>query len=441
MFSSHCVQRYSVTNRSLNRLGALVALCLTLCFQTFCGQQPLQAQGLAAPAPQEPAPTLELRIYNLSELVDSRQEFPYTGDLPAASGAPGFMSSLPSSYGGGIGGGAGGIGGGGSGGGGFFSMPVDPQFGGGMAAGGDSGGMGMGGPGAGMMGGGGGMMGGGLGGGGMSLGLGSGATDVATSLEMNAESITDLITSYVAPESWEQLGGTGSLKQVGSLLLIRQTADVHQQVAAFLKKLTEENPGHQQYQLEVWWLPLNPQERDEFLQSEVKLTDSAQRINYIRTVAEKTQGFHGTVRCLDRTITHFSSGVRKPVVVGVVPVVGGGNATGEQPIVRHLHIGLLLESYITPVASHLLPAEQAGKFSQIRYRAVLTRDDQADLQPVPGKIDRFRLGAHVSEGVGVVQLGHPTIMSSLTSVAIPPLEGTDQNEIYLVMLLTKIGAE
>ncbi len=49
------------------------------------------------------APKLELKIYNLSDLVDSRQEFPYTGDLPAASGAPAFMSGLQSGYGGGIG--------------------------------------------------------------------------------------------------------------------------------------------------------------------------------------------------------------------------------------------------------------------------------------------------------------------------------------------------
>ncbi len=42
MFSSPGVQRYSVTNRSLNRLGALVALCLALCCQ-----QPLHAQGWA----------------------------------------------------------------------------------------------------------------------------------------------------------------------------------------------------------------------------------------------------------------------------------------------------------------------------------------------------------------------------------------------------------
>ncbi|MBL8816513.1 MAG: hypothetical protein JNL58_10820 [Planctomyces sp.] len=371
---------------------------------------------------------LVTRIYNVSALVDHRQQFPYTGDLPAASGSA-QVSPL-----GGLGGFGGGQAGGGmgGGGGGFFSVPTVSMQLGGMGGGGG----GMAGPGMGM---GGGLGGGGLGGGGMDLGIQSSATDIASSLESNGESFSTVIEQNVAPASWEDAGegGAGSIQELGSLFLIRQTESVHAEIATFLKELTLANPGQTAYHLEVWWLPLSQVERDELAQAEQKLNQPGQRIEFIRKLAEKTQGFHGAIRCVDRTVTNMSSGLRKPVIVGSVPVVGGGNATGEQPLVRLLHVGILLEVYIDPVADHLVSAEDAGQISQLRYRSVLTRDDSATGEVHAGKIDRFRLGSHVSEGISHLRLGHPTIVGTLTSAAIPPVEGTDQNEIVLVMLLTK----
>ncbi len=184
---------------------------------------------------------LVTRIYNVSALVDHRQQFPYTGDLPAASG-----SAQVSPLGGGFGGGQAG-GGMGGGGGGFFSVPTVSMQMGGMA-----GGSGVGLGGGGMAGSGMGMS-GGLGGGGMDLGIQSSATDVASSLESNGESFSSVIQMNVAPASWEDAGegGAGKIQELGSLFLIRQTESVHAEIATFLKELTLANPGQTPYHLEV----------------------------------------------------------------------------------------------------------------------------------------------------------------------------------------------
>ncbi len=53
------------------------------------------------------------------------------------------------------------------------------------------------------------------------------------------ESLLDVITATVSPESWEDLGGSGSLAPHKGLLLISQTDEVQIQVAALLDALRE----------------------------------------------------------------------------------------------------------------------------------------------------------------------------------------------------------
>jgi hypothetical protein len=46
---------------------------------------------------------------------------------------------------------------------------------------------------------------------------------------------------FVEPNSWQQSGGMGIICEFapGDCLLVKQTPEVHQKVAAFLKELTE----------------------------------------------------------------------------------------------------------------------------------------------------------------------------------------------------------
>ena len=63
-----------------------------------------------------------------------------------------------------------------------------------------------------------------------------------------------LITSTIAPDTWDDVGGRGSINGLGQTLVISQTASVHEQVAALLQALRD-NPGNRRtLTLHAYWL-------------------------------------------------------------------------------------------------------------------------------------------------------------------------------------------
>ncbi len=49
--------------------------------------------------------------------------------------------------------------------------------------------------------------------------------------------LIDLLTSNLQPESWDDVGGPGSIKQYRGLLVVRQTAEVHSGIESYLQEL------------------------------------------------------------------------------------------------------------------------------------------------------------------------------------------------------------
>ena len=61
-------------------------------------------------------------------------------------------------------------------------------------------------------------------------------------LHITEDTLIELITSMVAPETWDEVGGTGRIKSLGGdspCLVIAQTDQVHDQIADFLEKLRQ----------------------------------------------------------------------------------------------------------------------------------------------------------------------------------------------------------
>lgn len=58
---------------------------------------------------------------------------------------------------------------------------------------------------------------------------------VATPEEV--ESLQEALITFVFPDTWETNGGSGEMLGVGQSLVVRQTAEVHEAIAAFLKEL------------------------------------------------------------------------------------------------------------------------------------------------------------------------------------------------------------
>ena len=96
-------------------------------------------------------------------------------------------------------------------------------------------------------GGGDGLGGGGLGGGGEAGGLRAGAIQHLTQLEeippsdgrLDYDTLVELITSTIAPDTWEELGGPGSVTRFRNLLAVSQVEEVHERIGAMLNTLRQ----------------------------------------------------------------------------------------------------------------------------------------------------------------------------------------------------------
>ena len=377
--------------------GLLVAGMLSFTPQT-------SAQEAAAAEVIQP---LAVKFYDITPLVTPRQHHRFSvGSLQVTGGDVGVIGGGHV----GFGGGGGQMGGGG---GGFFNVPAEPVQ----------------------------MGGGGYGGGAPANVFVGGYSEEEPSLksyleQMGGPSIGDLIQETLANESWESEDGSSLIHDLGNSLMIRQTEKVHAEIAKFLKELTSSVVGNQTYRLEAWWIPVDMADRgniDQMIMGEPEIEDVRQQLT---TLQEAKSGHHGTLICRERLTNHVASGNHVPVISGSVPVVGQGS-TGDQPIVKTLFLGLMLEAKVQTVPEYAV-AKDAKPSDQVdvTFRTFVTsRDDKAQDTANAGKIDRYSLAKEAAEGTCRLHVGRPTLVSSLserTSAKSSP------NELQLIMLLTKI---
>ena len=255
---------------------------------------------------------------------------------------------------------------------------------GGMAGGMMGGGMGgMMGPGGGMMGGGmpgGGMMGGGddAAGGGAGMMMGGAMAQAGPEHEprgggnaftLDIDDLMEAISTFIEPASWtaHSPDATG-MGLLGNSLVIRQTAEAHKQIEAFLEALRTENSATQTVTVEAHWLLLDGKQLDTYKKAiaagepigEDRDSDAAH-------VEESNEPYRGQVTCFNGQTVHIVSGRLQTVLQGGIPVVSGAGAVGYQPTMITPHVGALLE--ITPT---LLPG---GKAAIINVQSSVTRWD------------------------------------------------------------------
>jgi hypothetical protein len=309
----------------------------------------------------------------------------------------------------GLAGGQGGVGGGGGqmggGGGGFFNVPAEPvQMGGGGFVGG---------------------------------GYDDHEPSLKSSLEdLGGPSIVDLIQYALADESWESEDGLSLIDDLGHSLMIRQTEKVHAEIAKFLKELTSSVVGNQTYRLEAWWIPVDMADRgniEQMIAGESEVEDVRQQLT---TLQEAKSGHHGTLICRERLTNHVASGNHVPVISGSVPVVGEG-VTGDQPIVRTLFLGLMLEATVQAVPEYSVAKDgKSTDQADVTFRTFVTsRDDKGQDAANAGKIDRYSLAKEAAEGTCRLRVGRPTLVSSLSERT---SEKSSSSELQLIMLLTGI---
>ncbi|MEX2026081.1 MAG: hypothetical protein WEH44_02255, partial [Pirellulaceae bacterium] len=55
----------------------------------------------------------------------------------------------------------------------------------------------------------------------------------------DAETMYDLITTSIEPDTWDDVGGDGIIEPAGGALVVRQTAEIHRQIARLLVRMAE----------------------------------------------------------------------------------------------------------------------------------------------------------------------------------------------------------
>jgi hypothetical protein len=299
------------------------SLCLTSLCVLMCLPTALVAAQEEKEAKARPADEYVVKVYRVVDLVVSAPDHAYDGTfLPGVPDSRNRLGQFGAPMGGMGGGMMGGMGGGGGGmggmGGGMFqvgehpaSAPAQPARGGARPQ----------------------------------SAVGS---NRLTSRRIDYNSLIDAIQTVIAPETWDEVGGNGSIALVGGALAIRQTKAVQAQVQEFLSALQKESGALETLVIRAHWLLVNHDQleglrkgsaQDKELGVEVLQSDA------LNAVGNEARYASGQVTCLNGQTVHVISGQVQNQLAGAIPVVGG-NTPGYQPIVAMPHRGVLLQ--VTP---------------------------------------------------------------------------------------------
>lgn len=239
--------------------------------------------------------------------------------------------------------------------------------------------------------------------------------------------LINLIAMHVAPDSWELNGGQATITAVNETLLIQQDEETHKQVTDFLKQLHQHTMGDQPVTIELWWLPLNLEQRqaltDQIAQAEASAT--------LNTLCDLVGGYHGELKTRNGLTGTLSSGYSTPVIAGQVPVVGNG-ASGLQPIMSELPIGL--SANVTPRIT--AAGDEHSVQLAVQTEKTVLRDFEST-ETTGGSVDRYQLGRHSLTADCTCQFEVPTIIGSLSTVGLAKKSGDHSTELVLVVKVSQ----
>jgi hypothetical protein len=307
-------------------------------------------------------------------------------------------------------GGGGGFGGGRGGGGGFFQVPAERNF---LAQPGGSGSADA-----------------GAGGGG--VGISGAEPRSAAVLSFGIDDLIDAITGVVAPGTWEEMGGAGTIRSLGSMLLVSQTPEVHRAIEDLLVNIRAQGGAVQTVAVSARWLALDEAQRSQLVTDASGQQGNVLDREALTALAADATRYQGQVTCHSGQTVHLVSGTRHSAVTGAIPVVGGPGA-GYQPVVAFPHAGVLLQ--VTPL---VLPGGQAASVDvQSSVTAWQAPESLTVSTGEPGlAIDRVRLAAHQLATTVRIPVGKPVLVGGLTT-----LDGdAPQKPLYLVIELSVDGA-
>jgi len=270
------------------------------------------------------------------------------------------------------------------------------------------------------------------------------------------DSLIDAITSTIAPDSWDEVGGPGSIAPLGTSFVIAQRWDVHRRIEALLEELRARQRGVPTVAIDARWLLLDSEGLDRVLADGPgvagRVVADAKMLDHLtRTVP----GARARIACLNGTATYVVAGDRRSQITSAIPVVGSG--IGYQPVISIPNVGVLLQ--VRPVVDHGADTAMLHLASTVtRWRdqpapvAVGGQNPPAEVEEfgneserthVPAgsaqaTVDRPRIAAQEVASSLRVPLGRPVLIGGLT---LDPTEKTaaERKQLYLFVETSLVG--
>jgi hypothetical protein len=171
----------------------------------------------------------------------------------------------------------------------------------------------------------------------------SGMPEARTSID----DLIDAITSTIAPDQWDDVGGPGSIKPLGNCLLISAAEDVHEQVLALLDSFRKRWGTLRTISVQAHWLWLTEELVAGLLRpDEVRppkpdqprvygLVDDAAWESLRKKIGDAQAaipgGYHAAITCYNGQTVHVFAGGQKQMITSMIPVVGDNAQAGTKP--------------------------------------------------------------------------------------------------------------
>jgi hypothetical protein len=263
-------------------------------------------------------------------------------------------------------------------------------------------------------------------------------------------SLVELLTTTLAPESWQDDGGPGTIVLLDRAIVVSQTWKVHQQIAALLADLRAARQAMPTLAIDLHWLWLSAAEQEELLAqppegkgSTAGRTALALNAQTIARLAGKAPGFRSHVACSNGQWVHLASGERRTPAVRAVSPAGGGVEHAAPPNVPNSGVHVQLRPAVAPGGDSAVLDIEYTVMRQGKPRPAAGASAAGASSPALATEQQDVPTAHLATTVRV-PLGQPVLLGGMTFAAAGPAAldeaGKDSAQLCLIAT-TRVAAD
>ncbi len=156
------------------------------------------------------------------------------------------------------------------------------------------------------------------------------------------------ITSTIAPDTWDEIGGPGTISALGETLVISQTTPIHDEIASLLAAVRGNLATRQTLLLQAFWLWQTDQQLATWERASRANAPRGSvawdkwRTTFQTPAPEGLHHYRAALQCFSGQTVHVQTGGQRLQVTGMTPVVGG-DVAAYAPQVSLLQDGAVLQ--------------------------------------------------------------------------------------------------